>query len=98
MQAPPFDERTQLMDWLMANQLNNEKKMISQIQSWKNSTSSFQRRTYWYYEARLRWMGQTPPENTPDLLSAIETRITDEAPELQWAMNFRPVGSKIHPT
>src|SRR5690606_9830167 len=88
MQTHPFDERNQLMDWLMANQLTKDKKTITLIQSWENSPSSLQRRTYWYYQARLRWTGQTPPENTPDLLSAIETSIAIEEPEVQWAMNF----------
>ena len=76
------------MDWLMANQLTKNKKTIALIQSWENSPSSLQRRTYWYYQARLRWTGQTPPENTPDILSAIETGIATEEPEVQWAMNF----------
>ena len=88
MQTHPFNERNQLMDWLMANQLTKDKKTITLIQSWENSPSSLQRRTYWYYQARLRWTGQTPPENTPDLLSAIETSIAMEEPEVQWAMNF----------
>lgn len=88
MLTHPFNERNQLMDWLMANQLTKDKKTIALIQSWENSSSSLQRRTYWYYQARLRWTGQTPPENTPDLLSAIETRIAMEEPEVQWAMNF----------
>lgn len=88
MHTHPFDERNQLIDWLMANQLTKEKKTIALIQSWENSPSSLQRRTYWYYQARLRWMGHTPPENTPDLLTAIEANITIEEPEVQWAMNF----------
>ncbi len=88
MQAHAFDERNQLMDWLMANQLTKDKKTIALIQSWERSPSSLQRRTYWYYQARLRWTGQTPPENTPDLLSAIEASIAMEEPEVQWAMNF----------
>lgn len=83
-----FNERNQLMDWLMANQLTKDKKTITLIQSWKDSPSSLQRRTYWYYQARLRWTGQTPPENTLDLLSAIEASIVMEEPEVQWAMNF----------
>lgn len=88
MHAHPFDERNQLMDWLMANQLTKDKKTVILIQSWKNSPSSLQRRTYWYYQARLRWTGQKPPENTSDLLSAIEANIAMEEPEVQWAMNF----------
>lgn len=88
MQNNTFDERNRLMEWLMANQLTKDKKTIALIQSWENSPSSLQRRTYWYYQARLRWTGKTPPDNTPDLLSAIETNIDTEAPEVQWAMNF----------
>ncbi len=88
MQAHPSHEQNQLMDWLMANQLTRDKKTIALIQSWENSPSPLQRRTYWYYQARLRWTGQTPPKNTAELLSAIETGIATEAPEVQWAMNF----------
>lgn len=88
MQTHAFDERNHLMDWLMANQLTKDKNTIILIQSWENSSSSLQRRTYWYYQARLRWIGQIAPENTADLLSAIETNITMEEPEVQWAMNF----------
>ena len=88
MQDHPFDERNQLMDWLMANQLSKDKKTITLMESWKNSPSSLQRRIFWYYQARLRWMGQAPPPNTEALLSAIEKQIKNEAPEVQWAMNF----------
>ena len=84
----PPNERNQLMDWLMANQLMKDKKTIALILSWEHSPSSLQRRVYWYYQARLRWTGQTPPENTSDLLSAIESSIAMEEPEVQWAMNF----------
>jgi 3-methyladenine DNA glycosylase AlkD len=88
MQTHAFEERNNLMDWLMANQLAKDKKTIAWMESWKNSPSSLQRRTYWYYQARLRWTGQTPPDNTEDLLSAIEATIEQEEPEVQWAMNF----------
>ncbi|MNB96596.1 DNA alkylation repair enzyme [compost metagenome] len=81
-------ERNNLMDWLMANQLTKDKKTIALMDSWENSPSALQRRVYWYYQARLRWTGQTPPDNTADLLSTIETNITQEEPEVQWAMNF----------
>ncbi len=82
------DERLQLMDWLMANQLTKDKKTIALMESWENSPPSLQRRTFWYYQARLRWVGQTPPPNSEELLSKIENRIEEEAPEVQWAMNF----------
>lgn len=82
------DERVQLVDWLMANQLAKDKKTIVLIESWENSKFSLQRRIFWYYQARLRWVGQTPPPNTEELLSKIENRIEEEDQEVQWAMNF----------
>lgn len=88
MQIHNLDERNNLMDWLMANQLTKDKKTIALMESWKNSPSALQRRTFWYYQARLRWTGQTPPDNTEDLLSALEGTIEQEEPEVQWAMNF----------
>jgi hypothetical protein len=72
----------------MANQLSKDRKTIALMQSWENSTSPLQRRTLWYYQARLRWVGQTPPPNTEELLSNIEKKIEGEKPEVQWAMNF----------
>ena len=88
MHGHSFDERNQLMDWLMANQLSKDKKTIRLMESWEASPSSLQRRIFWYYQARLRWLGQTPPPNTEELLSAIEKQIENEEPEVQWAMNF----------
>ena len=88
MQAHIPDERNQLMDWLMANQLSKDKKTIALMESWENSPSALQRRTFWYYQARLRWVGQTPPDNTEKLLTSIEKSIKNEEPEVQWAMNF----------
>ena len=88
MHAHSYDERNQLMDWLMANQLSKDKKTITLMESWENSPSSLQRRIFWYYQARLRWLGQTPPPNNEELLSAIEKQIENEEPEVQWAMNF----------
>lgn len=88
IQIHPFDERLQLIDWLMANQLAKDKSLIELMQSWENSPSALQRRVFWYYQGRLRWVGQTPPENTEYLLAAIEARIAGEQPEVQWAMNF----------
>ena len=88
MREHPFNERTQLMDWLMANQLSKDKKTIALMKSWENSPSPLQRRIFWYYQGRLRWMGQTPPPNTEQLVAAIEKQIKTEEPEVQWAMNF----------
>lgn len=88
IQAHEFNERNHLMDWLMANQLTKDKKIISIIESWENSPSPLQRRVCWYYQARLRWMGNTNHENTEYLLSKIESKIITEQPEVQWAMNY----------
>ncbi|MCM3090917.1 MULTISPECIES: DNA alkylation repair protein [unclassified Cytobacillus] len=88
MQIHTIDERNNLMDWLMANQLNKDKKTVALMESWETSPSTLQRRAFWYYQARLRWTGQTPPDNTEDLLSALEANISQEEPEVQWAMNF----------
>ncbi len=88
MQEHSTEEKNQLIDWLMANQLSKDKKTIAIMQSWENSASALQRRTFWYYQGRLRWVGQTPPPNTESLLSSIEKRIESEEPEVQWAMNF----------
>lgn len=81
------NEKRQLIDWLMANQLTKDKKTIALIESWENSRPSLKRRVYWYYQARLRWTGQTPP-GSEILLSKIEAGIETEEPEVQWAMNF----------
>jgi 3-methyladenine DNA glycosylase AlkD len=83
-----FEERNQLIDWLMANQLSKDKKTIILMESWENSPSVLQRRVFWYYQARLRWMGNTNHSNTDYLLTSIETNIIDEQPEVQWAMNY----------
>ena len=81
-------DRQQLMDWLLANQLTKDKQKIALIESWADSPFALQRRTYWYYQGRLRWTGKTPPDNTEALLTAIEEQIGEEVPEVQWAMNF----------
>lgn len=81
-------ERNHLIDWLMANQLSKDKKAIKMMECWENNPSSLQRRIYWYYQGRLRWVGQIPPGNSEELLSNIESRIEKEEPEVQWAMNF----------
>lgn len=88
MQQHPANERTHLMDWFMANQLAKDKKTTALIDTWKDSASALQRRVYWYHQARQRWMGQTPPDNTEQLMSGIEKDMAKEAPEVQWAMNF----------
>ncbi|TYP97240.1 3-methyladenine DNA glycosylase AlkD [Sphingobacterium allocomposti] len=81
------DERLQLADWLMANQLSKDKHTIALMETWENRQSPLQRRIYWYYQARLRWVGQKP-SNSEELLAKIESRIEGEVQEVQWAMNF----------
>lgn len=88
MQMHTIDERNNIMDWLMANQLTKSKKTLTLLESWKDSPSALQRRTYWYYQARQRWTGKTPSDNTEELLDAIEAKIANEEPEVQWTMNF----------
>lgn len=83
-----FEERNQIMDWLMANQLTKDKQTVALIESWQNSPSALQRRVFWYYQARLRWMGNTNQTNTEALLTAIEANMEGEEPEVQWAMNY----------
>lgn len=88
IQNHTYEERNQLIDWLMANQLSKDKKTIALMESWENSPSSLQRRIFWYYQARLRWMGNTDHTNTEYLLNKIEANLTKEQPEVQWAMNY----------
>lgn len=83
------DERGQIGDWLLANQLTKDRKLVALLESWEESASPLLRRWFWYHQARLRWTGRTPPpENSADLLGAIEARLEAEEPEVQWAMNF----------
>lgn len=89
MQIHTYDESNNLMDWLLANQLTKNKKLTTLMESWEDSPYALQRRTYWYHQGRLRWTGKTPPNNTSDLVTAIEAKISQEQPEVQWAMNFR---------
>ncbi len=88
IQNHDFEDRNQLIDWLMANQLGKDKKTIALMESWENSPSALQRRLFWYYQARLRWMGNTNHSNTEYLLTAIEGNLMKEQPEVQWAMNY----------
>ena len=81
-------EQAQLADWLMANQLLKNKSGIALIESWKNSNNVLQRRLFWYYQGRLRWMGKIPYDNAEELLDIVEKNIVYEDPLVQWAMNF----------
>lgn len=96
MQVHELAERTQLMDWLISNQLAKDKKATELMESWENSTSALQRRAFWYHQARLRWTGKAAPPNTDELLSSIETGLEGEEPEVQWAMNFTAGQIGVH--
>lgn len=89
MQIHTYDESNNLMDWSLANQLTKNKKLTTLMESWEYSPYALQRRAYWYHQGRLRWTGKTPQNNTSDLVTAIEAKISQEQPEVQWAMNFR---------
>lgn len=83
------DERNQLGDWLLANQLTKDKKLVALVETWEDNPSPILRRFFWYHQARLRWTGKTPPpENSADLLDSLETNMATAEPEVQWAMNF----------
>lgn len=83
-----FHERNQIADWLMSNQLTKSKKTKQLLESWEHHPSPILQRLFWYYQARLRWTGQTPPDNTPGLVVSLEERFASAEPEAQWAMNF----------
>lgn len=82
------DEKNQLVDWLLANQLMRDRAAIALMQSWERHQSPILRRLFWYHQARLRWTGQTPPDNTAALMDSLEKKLLKDEPEVQWAMNF----------
>ena len=90
------DERCQLADWLLANQLAKDKKHVSHIATWENNPSPILRRLYWYHQARLRWVGQAPPGNSAALLDSLEKGLANAEPEVQWAMNFCACQIGVH--
>lgn len=81
-------ERSQLADWLLANQLAKDKKLVALMATWQKNPSAILRRWFWYHQARLRWVGQAPPGNSADLVDSLETDMADAETEVQWAMNF----------
>lgn len=81
-------EQNQLSEWLMANQLMKSKAAIDLLLTWRESDSAILRRLFWYHQARLRWAGQAPPNNSAELLDYIESDLAKEAPQVQWTMNF----------
>ncbi len=82
------EERNQLADWFLANQLTKDKKLIALMETWEENPSPILRRLFWYHQARLRWTGQTPPDNSGELLTSLEKDMAVAEPAVQWAMNF----------
>lgn len=61
MRRHDAEERNQLADWLLANQLTKDKKLVALIGTWEKNPSPILRRWFWYHQARLRWTGQLLP-------------------------------------
>lgn len=89
-------EREQIADWLMANQLMKDRKTKALLEEWENEDAPVLRRLFWYHQARLRWTGQTPPDNSVELLDSLEAKMEGAEPEVQWAMNFAAGQIGIH--
>lgn len=96
IESHPYEEANRLADWLMANQLSKDKKTTALLETWQKHSSSILRRLFWYHQARLRWTGKTPPNNTADLLASLEKDMGTEEPRVQWAMNFAAGQIGIH--
>lgn len=91
-----YDQRNQLADWLLSNQLTKSKKTVKLIETWESHPSPLLQRLYWYHQARLRWTGKTPPDNSAALLESLEANMATAEPEVQWAMNFSAGQIGIH--
>jgi 3-methyladenine DNA glycosylase AlkD len=96
MRIHSYEQRNRLADWLLANQLAKSRKTITLLESWEHHPASILRRLFWYFQARLRWTGKTPPDNTPELLASMQETMEKEEPEVQWAMNFAAGQIGIH--
>ena len=96
LQSHEMDERVQIVDWLLANQLTKSKKTIALLESWEKADAPLLRRLFWYHQARLRWMGKIPHDNAKALLDSLETDMALAEPEVQWAMNFTAGQIGIH--
>ncbi len=88
LEAHEPGQRNQISEWLLANQLSKDKRTQVLMEAWEHDASPVLRRLFWYHQARLRWTGRTPQGNTDVLMQSLEARLADEAPEVQWAMNF----------
>ena len=96
LQNHELDERLQIVDWLLANQLTKSKKTIALLESWEKADAPLLRRLFWYHQARLRWLGKIPHDNASTLLDLLEADMASAEPEVQWAMNFTAGQIGIH--
>ncbi len=81
-------EQNHVGDWLLANQLIKAKGLVALLEGFEDHPSPFLRRLFWYYQARLRWTGKLPHDNTGQLVASIAKKLGTEDPEVQMAMNF----------
>ncbi|WP_219988878.1 DNA alkylation repair protein [Leucothrix pacifica] len=81
-------ERAHIADWFLANQLTKTKPLTALLETWQNNKSPVLQRLFWYYQARLRWMGKAQPTNSDALMEAIEKNLASADPFVQWTMNF----------
>lgn len=96
LDAGPEKDATHISEWLLANQLMKSKPLSRQIETWADHELPVLRRLFWYHQARLRWTGQTPPGNSSELMSALETEFGSEEPIVQWTMNFCAAWMGVH--
>ena len=96
LESNELDDRVQVADWLLANQLAKSRPGVGLLESWEQEPSPILRRLFWYHQARLRWTGKAPPGNTEALLNSLEEGLAKAEPEVQWAMNFAAGQIGIH--
>lgn len=89
-------ERGRLSEWLMAHQLMKSKKTTAFLENWEHHPLPVLRRLFWYHQARLRWTGKVPPDNTEALMESLQKNLASEESEVQWAMNFTAAQIGIH--
>jgi hypothetical protein len=89
------EERTQLADWLLANQLAKDKKLVSLIATWEKNPSPILRRLFWYHQARLRWVDICWYESEESLHPMVELAARSCAlhpAQLSWLTTFSLAG------
>lgn len=84
----PDKQRDRLSEWFMANQLMKSKQTLEWMTAWQKHKSPTHRRLFWYHQARMRWTGKNPAQNSEHLMASLKQDLESEVPEVQWAMNF----------